>query len=355
MLLERGVPIDHTDELGQTALFYAARQGHAGTVKYLMRRGADPNVVDKNGETAIFYAVLNRRADAVRALLEGDAALEVINNWHHTSMSVAPKEILPILAEERKKRRRFEDSGPAPKRQRTALAELRQWANEWPIKERVVAEQINYKDEDVVQSADGYAVVKNTPSICAARLRVSEKHFVVDHAQLLEGEPWIKDLTPEDWCKAVGVITDEAGDAVNGIKTVVSGRNPFHFTLPLVETESKNIAGYVHATYKPEEKEMAIAHVKVDGGHMGKGLGGLLIDAAEDFSQTMGWSCKRTYLSVLKANARAIRCYSKAGFKFESSHTALWGSKQHAGSEWQRWRKVHKHHVNKKTKQIEKQ
>eukprot|EP00438_Fugacium_kawagutii_P014294 Skav226011 [mRNA] locus=scaffold1010:217200:217364:+ [translate_table: standard] len=54
MLLERGVPINHTDELGQTALFYAARQGHAGTIKYLMRKGANPNLLDKNGETAIF-------------------------------------------------------------------------------------------------------------------------------------------------------------------------------------------------------------------------------------------------------------------------------------------------------------
>eukprot|EP00438_Fugacium_kawagutii_P014557 Skav232300 [mRNA] locus=scaffold882:453582:454649:- [translate_table: standard] len=355
MLLERGVPVNNTDELGQTALFYAARQGHAGTIQYLLRQGADPNLVDKNGETAIFYAVLNKRADAVRALLEGGAALEVINNWHHTSMSVAPTEILPILAEERKKRRRYEDSGPNPKRQRTALAELRQWANEWPIKERVVAKQIDYKDQDVVQSADGYAVVKNAPGNCAARLRVSEKQFVVDHAELLEGEPWVKDLTPEDWCKTVGVITDEAGHAVNGIETVVSGRNPEHFTLPLVETKTKNIAGYVHATYTPEKKEMAIAHVKVDSEHIGKGLGGLLIDAAEDHSKFLGWTCKKTYLSVLKANARARRCYLKAGFKFESSDTALWGPKEHPASEWQRWRKVHKHHVVKKRKNVEKQ
>ena len=28
--------------------------------------------------------------------------------------------------------------GPGPKRQRTAVEELRAWANEWPIKERVV-------------------------------------------------------------------------------------------------------------------------------------------------------------------------------------------------------------------------
>eukprot|EP00438_Fugacium_kawagutii_P014545 Skav232288 [mRNA] locus=scaffold882:330615:331682:- [translate_table: standard] len=355
MLLERGVPINHPDELGQTAIFYAARQGHAVTIKYLMRQGADPNLIDKNGETAIFYAVLNKRADAVRALLEGGAALEVINNWHHTSMSVAPKEILPILAEERKKRRRYEDSGPAPKRQRKPMEELRQWAKEWPIKEPVVAQKIDYKDEDVVQSADEYAVVKSAAGICAARLRVSEKNFVADHAQFFQDEAWFKELTPQDWCQTVGVIADEVGDAVKAIETVVSGKNPQHFTLPLVEMKTKKIAGYVHSTYKPEKKEMTIAHVKVDSEHMGKGLGGLLIDAAEDYSQTVGWSCKRTCLSVLKANARARRCYSKAGFKFESSSTAHWGSKEHPGSEWESWKKVHKHHSKKKSKKIEKQ
>eukprot|EP00438_Fugacium_kawagutii_P014539 Skav232282 [mRNA] locus=scaffold882:286456:287523:- [translate_table: standard] len=355
MLLERGVPVNHTDELHQTALFYAARQGHAGTIKYLLRKGADPNLLDKNGETAIFYAVSKKRVDAIKALLEGSADLEVVNNWRHTCMSLASTEILPILAEERKKRRRYEDLGPAPKRQRTPVQELRQWADEWPIKERVLAEQIDYKDEDVVQSADGYAVVKNAPGNCAARLRVSEKHFVVDHAELLEGEPWVKELTPEDWCETVGVITDEAGHAVNGIETVVSGRNPEHFTLPLVETKTKNIVGYVHATYTPEKKEMSIAHVKVDSEHTGKGLGGLLIDAAEDHSKFLSWTCKKTYLSVLKANVRARRCYAKAGFKFESCDPALWGAKKHPASEWQRLRKVHKHNVNKKRKNVEKQ
>eukprot|EP00438_Fugacium_kawagutii_P014537 Skav232280 [mRNA] locus=scaffold882:269471:269851:- [translate_table: standard] len=121
----------------------------------------------------------------------------------------------------------------------------------------------------------------------------------------------------------MSVITDEARHAVNGIESVVLGRNSEHFTLPLVETKTKNIAGYFHATYTPEKKEMAIAHVKVDNQHMGKGLGGLLMDTAEDYSQTIGWACKKTYLSVLKANVRAQRCYSKAGFKFESGDSNL--------------------------------
>eukprot|EP00438_Fugacium_kawagutii_P023170 Skav200827 [mRNA] locus=scaffold3034:48613:49854:+ [translate_table: standard] len=255
MLLERGVPLDHVDELNQSALFYAAREGHAGTIRYLLRKGADPNLLDTNEETAIFYAVSKKREDAVKALFDGGANLEVVNNWKHTCTS----------------------------------------------------------------------------------------------------EPWFRDLTPAEWCKTVGVITDEKGSAVSAINTVVSGKLPQHFTLPLVETKSKRIAGYVHATCTPEKQEMPIAHIGVDCQHMGQGLGGLLIEAAEDYSQNLGWSCNKTYLSVLKANARAQRCYLKAGFKFESSRAARWDSKEHVGSEWQRWRKVHKHHFDKTGQKIEKQ
>eukprot|EP00438_Fugacium_kawagutii_P008034 Skav209185 [mRNA] locus=scaffold1137:663386:672772:+ [translate_table: standard] len=357
LLLKRGVPVDHVDDLKQSALFYAAREGHANTIRLLLLKGANPNLRDSNGETAIFYAVSKQRDEAVKALLEGGATLEVVNNWHDTCMSKSPTELLPILEAERKKRRGFEDTGSGPKRRRTGVEELRSWAHEWPIKEKVVGEKIDYKPEDIVmQSTDGtYAVVKNAPEVCAARLRVLEKNFVADHAELLGSQPWFGDLTPQEWCKNVGVIADEVANAVDAIKTVVSGNNPQHFTLPLVEAKSKMIAGYVHTTHTPEKNEMSIAHLKVDAKHMGQGLGGLLIEAAEKHSKDIGWLCKSTYLSVLKANVRAQRCYAKAGFKFQSSRPARWGSKEHTISAWERWRKVHKHHFDKKSKKIEKQ
>ena len=37
---------------------------------------------------------------------------------------------------------------------------------------------------------------------------------------------------------------------------------------------------------------------------------------------------------------RARRCYTKAGFKPESSSNASWGKKERSGSTWQRWKKV---------------
>eukprot|EP00438_Fugacium_kawagutii_P031036 Skav235365 [mRNA] locus=scaffold3967:81793:82236:+ [translate_table: standard] len=135
-------------------------------------------------------------------------------------------------------------------------------------------------------------------------------------------------LTPEEWCKTVGMITDEAGDAVNAIHMVVSERNPhhfIHFTLPLVET--KKIAEY-----------MLHIRAKNMGNRPDQGA-----DPGGDAAQ-----------QILKANARADAAYSTAGFKFEASRAARCGSKQHPGSEWQRWQKVHKHQ-RQKSKNIEKQ
>ena len=39
--------------------------------------------------------------------------------------------------------------------------------------------------EDIVKEVPGFAVVRNAGGLCAARLRVSEKNFVADHAQSL--------------------------------------------------------------------------------------------------------------------------------------------------------------------------
>eukprot|EP00438_Fugacium_kawagutii_P005259 Skav236627 [mRNA] locus=C9064138:838:1197:- [translate_table: standard] len=89
---------------------------------------------------------------------------------------------------------------------------------------------------------------------------------------------------------------------------------PTTFHASVGRDKEQEDSSYMHATYKPEKHEIAIAHMKVDSAHLGPGLGGLLINAAEDCSKSIGWS------------ARARQCYAKA--RFESSSEALWGSKQ---------------------------
>jgi len=323
MLLDRGISVNHTDDLKQTALFYAARQGHAQTCKWLIANGADPDHLDINGNTARFYANVL-------------ALNMLVKDGHNAEGQDHRKRSMSSMS----------DAGPALKRQRLNdevatrdVKKLREWANEWPVRGRAAGKTLRYKAEDVIKEANGFAVVGKAPPSIAARLRVSEKNFVIDHAKLLATHPWFKDVSREEWCSKVGVLPDKSDvDAVNTIKAVLAGDNPLHFTLPIVEVKTKRIAGYVHAAHNPEMSELNIAHLKVDEGFRGQGLGGLLIEAAEDKSMRMGWKCCRTTLSVLEVNAAARRCYFKAGFNVQSVARAFLGSR------WLNLTKVHKHH-----------
>ena len=207
-------------------------------------------------------------------------------------------------------------------------------------------QKIEAKPEDFIRSGGGYAVVK-TPVACAARLRVSEKHFVVDHAELLVKEKWFADVAHDCWCRNVGVIDDTVKpphDPINAIKAVLSGQNPTHFTLSLVHLATNEISGYVHCMDQKDEQKLSISHLKVDSAHQGKGLGGMLIRAAEDYSHKLGWKCATTGLSVLEANSRAVRCYAKYGFELDGAgNPATWGADEMEASAWQRWTKSHPH------------
>lgn len=57
VLDELGVDVNKVDQFQQTPLFYAAREGNAEAVAYLIaEKGAQANQVDKNHQTALFYA-----------------------------------------------------------------------------------------------------------------------------------------------------------------------------------------------------------------------------------------------------------------------------------------------------------
>ncbi len=64
-LLDRGAPIDATDNRGRTALMIAAELGDAAVIDVLLQRGADRTRKDKQGKTAFDLAA----SPAVRAQL----------------------------------------------------------------------------------------------------------------------------------------------------------------------------------------------------------------------------------------------------------------------------------------------
>ena len=63
------------------------------------------------------------------------------------------------------------------------------------------------------------------------------------------------------------------------------------------------MAGYVHATF--DNEILKIKQCKVDRAHQGKGLGGLLLQAAEERARKLGSSFRKVKLTVLDSNEPA--------------------------------------------------
>jgi ankyrin repeat protein len=71
--VDAGVPVDLTNEAGDTLLMLAAYHGHAATVRALGERGADPGRPNDRGQTPLAGAVFKKEPEVVRALLDAGA------------------------------------------------------------------------------------------------------------------------------------------------------------------------------------------------------------------------------------------------------------------------------------------
>ncbi|MGY1915427.1 ankyrin repeat domain-containing protein [Blastococcus sp. HT6-30] len=71
--VDAGVPVNLTNDKGDTLLILAAYHGHAGTVAALLERGADHGRANDRGQTPLAAAVFKQSAETVRRLLDGGA------------------------------------------------------------------------------------------------------------------------------------------------------------------------------------------------------------------------------------------------------------------------------------------
>ena len=71
--LDAGVPVDLTNDKGDTLLILAAYHGHAGTVGVLLDRGADHSRANDRGQTALAAAVFRQSTETVTRLLAAGA------------------------------------------------------------------------------------------------------------------------------------------------------------------------------------------------------------------------------------------------------------------------------------------
>jgi ankyrin repeat protein len=74
-LLEHGAPVNLPSDSGLTALMAAARGGHEDVVRLLVDKGAQINLVSQNDETALDLAEKNRNTD-IADFLRGRGGLE---------------------------------------------------------------------------------------------------------------------------------------------------------------------------------------------------------------------------------------------------------------------------------------
>jgi uncharacterized protein len=72
-LVSAGVPVDASNEAGDTLIMLAAYHGHASAVSALVKLGADANRPNDRGQTPIAGAVFKGADEVVQALLEGGA------------------------------------------------------------------------------------------------------------------------------------------------------------------------------------------------------------------------------------------------------------------------------------------
>jgi ankyrin repeat protein len=75
--IEAGVPVNLTNEKGDTLLMLAAYQPHPATVAMLLDHGADTSRVNDRGQTALGAAVFRQSTDSVLALLGAGADPEL--------------------------------------------------------------------------------------------------------------------------------------------------------------------------------------------------------------------------------------------------------------------------------------
>ncbi|EKX73847.1 conserved hypothetical protein [Theileria equi strain WA] len=86
---KNGCNPNHKDKLGQTCMFYAARDGHANVLDILISHGADVNITDTNNQTCLFYAARDGRVDAVKLLLEKKVNASWKDHQRRTALTFA--------------------------------------------------------------------------------------------------------------------------------------------------------------------------------------------------------------------------------------------------------------------------
>ncbi|MCX7897240.1 MAG: ankyrin repeat domain-containing protein [Rhodocyclaceae bacterium] len=97
-LVERGMDANTTDPQGSTLLHWAARHGNLELTRFLLAQRANPNRRNRFGDTPLMLAALAGQLDVVRLLLDHRAKVD-LGGWNalHYAAFNGHAEILPWL------------------------------------------------------------------------------------------------------------------------------------------------------------------------------------------------------------------------------------------------------------------
>ncbi|CAE7836624.1 unnamed protein product [Symbiodinium sp. CCMP2592] len=313
LCVKMGVDLAETDKHQQTPLFYAASRGNATMVTFLLNLGFEPNFQDNIKETPIFYAVRHGHKEITSLLIERGASLDVVSTAGLSPRNMLSDSQPDMLQTTRKRKAADSPDVSCPGASARSLLTKWEWGQDEEEEPQDEKEPVLEKASvDIVAENDEYYVCAAVHN-CAKRLRRSEREFAGDHAHLHTGHPWYGELQLKDASSLVGVPLVLTNNRLAAIENLASGKCTNQFTLAAVSASTNTIAGYVFASFTTDVLD--IGHCKVDRSHQGKGLGGLLLQAAETNARNKGSDHSTVKLSVLETNEAAIKCYCKAGFK----------------------------------------
>lgn len=109
---EGGCNVNHVDTYGQSPMFYACREGHLEAIKKLVGYGADSDLVDNNGQTPIYYAIKGTRIDVVEYLLQNGANTANTDKKGYTPFAWAKRSNKPNILELLRKYNAAPDNDP---------------------------------------------------------------------------------------------------------------------------------------------------------------------------------------------------------------------------------------------------
>ena len=91
-LLEKGVDVDGTDDIGLTALEAASENGYFWIMEKLIEEGANINVCNETGRTYLMGAVESGYEDSVRCLIDASVDLNAQDERGYTALMIAIQE-----------------------------------------------------------------------------------------------------------------------------------------------------------------------------------------------------------------------------------------------------------------------